>query len=86
MKEINSITLEIISNGITSIADHSFYRTAIKATPDLSGVAVIGDYAFARSAIESVVIPEGVTEFDVSVTWTDLEGNSNTSDVRTITL
>lgn len=31
-------------------------------------------------------IPESVTEFDVSVTWTDLEGNSVTSDVRTIVL
>ena len=39
---------------------------------------------FVTYTIES--IPEGVTEFDVSVTWTDLEGNSNTSDVRTITL
>lgn len=39
---------------------------------------------FVTYTIES--IPEGVTEFDVSVTWTDLEGNSNTSDVRTVTL
>lgn len=31
-------------------------------------------------------IPEGVTTFDVSVTWTDLAGNSHTSATRTITL
>ena len=31
-------------------------------------------------------IPEGVTTFDVSVTWTNLDGNSVTSNIRTITL
>ena len=31
-------------------------------------------------------IPEGVTAFDVSVTWTDSEGNSRTSATRTITV
>jgi hypothetical protein len=31
-------------------------------------------------------IPESVDEFDVSVTWTDLEGNTHTSATRTITL
>ena len=31
-------------------------------------------------------IPASVTEFEVSVTWTDLEGNTRTSGTRTITL
>lgn len=31
-------------------------------------------------------IPEGITTFEVSVTWTDLDGNSHTSATRTVTL
>ena len=51
-----------------------------------SAADVFGEDAlyFVTYTIEN--IPEGVTGFDVSVTWTDLEGNETTSDVRTIAL